>query len=101
VGDDWKPGDLALCVRGCPVGLDDTKPGAIYTVGHVTSALDYSGRVLYLKEAPHRGSGSRDYRFRKIHPHTPDEQDAETIRLLNGVPTPAPAETSPSHGAGE
>lgn len=35
--------------------------------------------------------GFAAWRFRKIHPHTPDAEDAETIQLMGGKPVKQPA----------
>lgn len=84
MSDDWKPGDLALCVKGGVV----SRVGQIYTVDNVEMlgslclwfvGQDYSGLLPSFAK-----------NFRKIRPHTPDEQDAETIRLLTGAPVKEP-----------
>lgn len=93
MSDDWKPGDLALCVRGGKDPSSDipsAQPGRIYTVANVTNCGPF-GIGLGFRELPDSQDwayGAED--FRKIRPHTPDEQDAETIRLLNGAPAKEP-----------
>lgn len=97
MSDDWKPGDLALCVNanwledshGISFG-DHLRPGAIYTVARV--GLNEAERLaLWLIEVPCEPEwGKRAIRFRKIKPHTPDEEDRETIRLLNSAPVKEP-----------
>jgi hypothetical protein len=87
VSDDWAPGDLALCVRTTQTGA--ARKGRIYTVREV-DVHPYSGRVgLLLQEVVSQvgwRGGFLATRFRKIRPHTPDAEDAETIRLLTGKP---------------
>lgn len=97
-GDDWKPGDLALCVTsrpcqccGCPA---ETVSGRVYTVESLYLFREY-GVILVLEgvgAAEGHLRGSAAYRFRKIRPHTPDEEDRATIRLLNGAPVREPAQ---------
>ncbi len=91
--EDWRAGDMALCVT---LGLDRRwvpealRVGGIYTVTEVFLARAASGRTvtgLVLAEvrpaAPHP-AGFAAWAFRKIHPHAPDAEDAETIALLRG-----------------
>lgn len=92
---DWKPGDLALCVRGgfiagnpmfeCPIS------GRIYRVKASGEGYCCVGTVptLWLEDGPPNSDGSFAWgatRFRKINPHTPDAEDRETIELLNRKP---------------
>jgi hypothetical protein len=90
VSDDWQPGDLALCLRRTRHGT--ILRGAILTV----EALCF-GRPGYADEgalglffvgvrSPAPSGAFNASRFRKIRPHAPDAEDAETIRLLNGKP---------------
>lgn len=95
--DDWKIGDLAICVLGGPID-GYVWPRAQYPrVGQVIRVEDVriehpqqtpTGDVfLYSRELPPNVDGTRGWgaiRFRKIEPHTPDEEDIETIRLLTG-----------------
>lgn len=88
-GDDWQVGDLALCISPRswePPEACDPHAGTILTV----SALDHTdpcGLGLWFD-----GVSSCDsymaYAFRKIRPHTPDEEDRETIELLTGNRAP-------------
>lgn len=95
MADEWQPGDLALCVRNDPQGV--IRKGGIYTVEKVRIGTE--GRcngVLGLKLAGVYAPGTTwgfyaAFGFRKIRPHTPDEEDRETIRLLNGQPVSEPA----------
>lgn len=99
MSDDWKPGDLALCVRGGEI--TDCDCGGCHAAGWragetlVVTAVGYGpafGHTICHHPAL-RLSGGRNglaRRFRKIHPHTPDAEDAETIRLLNGAPVKEP-----------
>lgn len=94
MSDDWQPGDLALCVsvtHPIIVGRATSfKIGAIYTVTQVGKPVaNLNGeRGLVFKECrPKRaGRGYPESCFRKIRPHTPDVEDAETIALLTGKP---------------
>jgi hypothetical protein len=94
MADDWKPGDLALCVRSGiirrhrlsrkvvsrGVGL---KAGAIYSVESVVQRDRDGDLVLFLHEIDHSdGWGRLASRFRKINPLTDEERD-EFIRELN------------------
>lgn len=108
MADDWQPGDLALCVRDgeveCPdcggshAGKLAPKLGTRHIVARISRCGSpehcYPGLedncafpVLYLLGGQ-KGLASR---FRKIRPHTPDAEDAETIRLLTGAPVREPA----------
>lgn len=91
---DWQPGDLALCVDDTNLAMGRIRRGGLYTVEQVRVGrhvahgecvcLDLRGvDDLFGYAAP---------RFRKIRPHTPDAEDAETIRLLTGKPVPEPAQ---------
>lgn len=94
MSSDWESGDLALCVGTHPMYPPAVQPGAILTVeyvwpgssdvsnpSHVDTALDFVG----VERMPGDASFWQG-NFRKIHPHEPDEQDAETIRLLCSEP---------------
>lgn len=97
--DNWQKGDLALCVHLRTSEVPVTWKcviGGIYTVKEVSvffdgvTALDLEEDPDFLPDA---AWDARD--FRKIHPHTPDAEDRETIELLTGKPLLAPV------GAGE
>ena len=103
MADDWQVGDLALCVRDgfiihptvSSTARPEIKKGRIYTV----SWVGVDGRhepqpSLGLEEAvsPAPRGGFAQERFRKIRTHTPDAEDAETIRLLTGAPARQPVE---------
>lgn len=87
---DWSPGDLALCVNDKSWGHPKpvlVKHGGIYTVSSVAPCglcigLHFENVQLF------HGPGHDARRFRKIRPHTPDAEDAETIALLNGQHIP-------------
>ena len=99
MADDWQPGDLALCIKQGPwlrVSTDGTvikgngpPAGRILKVRSV-SPCACCPIALKFSDWPDanvpRWTGYNAQRFRKIRPHKPDEEDAETIRLLNGVP---------------
>jgi len=101
---DWQPGDLALCVRG---GLwrglngktiNALESGGLYTVREVHLAgapntkLWPAGAIGLVLIGIDAGGPFSAARFHKIRPHTPDAEDAETIRLLTGKPVPGPAQ---------
>ena len=94
MGEDWQVGDLALCVDDEPREFDtnpDIRNGQIYRVYGV--GVDHYDRIgLFLDEVESNGfaGGYLADRFRKIRPHTPDAEDVETIRLLNGAPVLEP-----------
>lgn len=95
---EWQPGDLALCVTGgrisytpALVPVDWPRKGRIYRVAKfgVRIFADGPDFALWLEDGPDAGQGERVWkalRFRKIRPHTPDAEDAETIALLTGKP---------------
>jgi hypothetical protein len=97
---DWQPGDLALCVNTRVVksgrwihnGGSHLRCGAVYTVKGVYLCPQTGPLCLALREVVSEGVGGgfAAWRFRKIRPHTPDAEDAETIRLLTGKPVPEP-----------
>jgi hypothetical protein len=123
MADDWQPGDLAqVIVSGwvrCPHRYDVCHTGtscppryAIKVVARVRATLagpsgapvEPCGCVdLHFSD----GSRAAGFRCRKIRPHTPDAEDAETIRLLNGAPIkepvttfrPSPAGTGRAHSS--
>lgn len=98
-GDDWRVGDLALCIDDAPgrrnAGKVDgrwhcesingqLRKGAIYTVWKVKF---FPGPPAVLAMKMHEVDGPwLANRFRKIHPHAPDAEDRETIALLTGQP---------------
>jgi hypothetical protein len=92
---DWEPGDLALCVRDGSAPADVTKAGGVYTVerfwthSNGEAVLDFVGIQNGAPVGAVGFWGHRASRFRKIRPHTPDAEDAETIRLLNETRVPA------------
>ena len=97
--DNWQVGDLALCIkqgawRGSISGASPLircpKAGQILTVrgvgrGRVASIClwfdGFDGDTI--------GHSFNAARFRKIRPHTPDQDDYETIELLRGAPVEA------------
>jgi len=103
MADDWQVGDLALCVRGGPINkgsglcgfpvagtLHNVQAIAIApTVSHPRGAVCLSAETL-----PANRTGCRRWnacRFIKVTPNEAGEEDAETIRLLNGAPVKEPA----------
>jgi len=98
MADNWQAGDLALCVRRDNRWPVQVQPGGVFTVecvwddvphtdtGILGPCLDFVGVERWGDENAFRTSA-----FRKIRPHTPDAEDAETIRLLTGAPAKEPA----------
>jgi hypothetical protein len=95
MADGWKSGDLAMCVhvekgRGASgyyaAGHSKMRKGGIYHVEEVVFVFGVCGLVIenHYSAKPHRGFLAAA--FKRIPPHTPDAEDAETIRLLNGIP---------------
>lgn len=84
---DWKPGDLALCVRNLSPRVP-VRRGGVYRVRKVWDAIYGPPRKAVGLDFDHyaddRAIASRC--FRKIRPYTPDAEDAETIRLLTTTP---------------
>lgn len=89
-GEDWAPGDLALCVNSEPraYARKPLRSGAIYTVSNVHVCAGVGLELVGVKSVALYGFDAS--RFRKIRPHNPDAEDAETIRLLNGAPVREP-----------
>lgn len=99
---DWKPGDLALCVRGgwiaCSCGCfhdgsHAVAPGTVIQIQLLARCdddplVDIDDEILECGELILFGSNGSGHhtRFRKINPHTPDAEDRETIELLNRKP---------------
>lgn len=86
---DWQPGDLALCVKAGKwraisgrESCDGPRRGSVCAVVGVHSR----NRATYLELAEWPGEAFAAHPFRRIPPHTPDAEDAETIRLLTGAP---------------
>lgn len=97
MADEWQVGDLALCVanalpppRNKPTKL--LRIGAVYTVRSVRWSITEQCVAIGLNEVRSKNTLGDWHAsvFRKIHPHTPDAEDAETIRLLNGAPVLEP-----------
>lgn len=88
---DWQVGDLALCVAPWGNWTEsepfDPQPGSVNTVCGVISPdpTANSGVSLWFVGVPSCDSYDAG-QFRKIRPHTPDAEDAETISLLNRQP---------------
>lgn len=96
---NWQVGDLALRLssgqwrdldKGC-LTSDGPAPGSVNRVIGITS--DPEGTGLRLEDWPDFVFSATS--FRKISPHAPDEEDAETIRLLNGQPATPVAPKTP------
>lgn len=87
---DWQPGDLALCLGDddpwFPPEPCDPRPGMVLTVRSYSPHDD----GLWFVGVQSCDSYKARY-FRRIPPHTPDAEDAETIRLLNDIPMPKEA----------
>lgn len=83
---NWKPGDLALCVKLGPwQTLKDGPSGAEVRPGEI--CIVESVRLeerLYLRLVGHTPGLYSASRFRKITPEEADEFDRETIDLMLG-----------------
>jgi len=95
MAEDWQPGDPAMCVYSGKWYRDGPEhdhgpplPGSVNRVSAVTS-LKYGGLGLSFDAYPARCKFESSA-FRKIRPHEPDAEDAETISLLNGTPVREP-----------
>jgi len=105
MSDDWQPGDLALCIDDSDGGVEEggkvvrlLERGKVYRVEAVDVDPAFAEVGLHLEGVPRPWSetwqieiGWVETRFRKIRPHQPDAEDAETIRLLTGAPVREPA----------
>ena len=101
MSDDWQPGDLAMIVRqgviDCPhraatthTGEKCPRRGAVRTVTAVQASVLPSGTKCGCTELWFSDrEGAVAQRCKKIRPHTPDAEDAETIALLKGGRVPA------------
>ena len=90
---DWRPGDLALCIKqggwvysgsGRPNTSTTMRAGMFATVRRV--GMSSRGHLtLWFEGWPGERfmDGFGAIRFRKIRPHTPDHEDFETIHLLS------------------
>lgn len=97
MADDWQIGDRALCVANEIEGFgrtDRIKVGRVYVVeGLYVSQHPRCLGLLALIVQGVRGDkypGIHHGCFRKLRDHTPDEEDAETIRLMSGAPVGEP-----------
>ena len=82
-GDNWQPGDLALCVRRGSFPDNPTRPGCLYTVAQVETYCGWP--VLILQEVPNEGAHWHNHwadRFRKIANLTDEERE----EFLCGLP---------------
>ncbi|WP_066113804.1 MULTISPECIES: hypothetical protein [unclassified Blastomonas] len=101
-GDDWQPGDLALCVSSEGFHDDFVEGNQYPAIGSVSRVNDVCLLEASLDDKWNQPGGVwlsfDEYpvflcfsgNFRKIRPHVPDEEDAETIRLLTGTPVKEP-----------
>lgn len=98
MADDWKPGDLALCVRG---GIN-SRAGRVYTVddvirpGEIRFAPDLQCTLLWnelclvFAELPIIGRNACGAsRFRKINPLSDEEREQFAADLNTREPTNA------------
>lgn len=88
---DWHAGAMALCVapngRWVAPGYPDVNGPRSGSVSTVASLERCPGdECLYLCFVEWPGEAFNSKYFRKIDDHVPDEEDAETIRLMNGAP---------------
>lgn len=96
---DWQVGDLALCVFKGPwrtvFGTAVSGPA----FGEIRLVTAVSTNNLFYRVCLSLDGYLKDQRFaaecfRKIDPHTPDAEDAETICLLNSAPARTPEPVS-------
>lgn len=87
---NWQVGDLALCINSdngwwsnCSHDACGPKPGSVHKVDEIDL---YQGMTFLVFAEFGRNESFYAPAFRKIAPHAPDEEDAETIRLLTGQP---------------
>lgn len=93
MADDWKPGDLALCVNNASnpkFGANELRVGATYVVTSVTppapNPIFPRAPGLHVAGARTRSErGFSAYRFRKIKPLTDEERE----QFVNELNTPA------------
>lgn len=90
MSDDWKPGDLAVCVDarknpGCPYPTMLVE-GRVYTVSGIAplspNQLLGPARGLFLEGVAHPPRGCNERRFRKIRPDEPKACEEEFRILL-------------------
>ncbi len=89
MSDEWRVGDLALGIAPNHPLNPQYRKGGFYTVSEVVDCRGCVGlrfRDLPLADGDHSWDVSA---FRRIPPHIPDEEDRETIRLLNQTPVKA------------
>jgi hypothetical protein len=98
VSDDWKPGDLALCVAledGGDLLVTPAEPGQVFTVAYARDVTGLRHPVLgpvfglYLafdERQPERW-GYKASHFRKIKPLTDEEREQFFADLNERVPT--------------
>ncbi len=97
MSDDWQPGDLAMCLTDRFQHSYGILKGSVHTVEAIwiePNGWEFAGEIgLRFVGIPMKSGyyGLRAIRFRKIRPHQPDAEDAETIRLLTGLPARVPA----------
>jgi hypothetical protein len=89
-GDDWAPGDLALCVRETTGSIPSTwepSVGGVYRVVEISDGATAGEIVLDLAEDPDRNdeAGWEADAFRKIKPLSDEERD----EFLADLRTPA------------
>jgi len=82
MADNWQIGDLALCIKTF-LGEREPQSGGIYTVASLDIHPLDGDLYLGLEGFDHNEGVYWAARFRRIPPHIPDAEDAETIRLLN------------------
>ena len=92
MADDWQVGDLALCVDDGPSAFGESNlvRGRCYTVAALSPCYDGIPGLHLVEVISKSPVGFDPPRFRKIRPHSPDAEDAETIRLLTGAPVREP-----------
>lgn len=77
MSDDWKVGDLALCVDDSPQGPKGVQLGQVYRVDY----LFPDGKIAVVGEVCR--IGYFPWRFRKIRPDEHEDCEPEFVTLLN------------------
>lgn len=86
--EDWQVGDLAMCILADPDSVRPAK-GTFHTVAEVIHYPHATGLQFddcRVEEDDLRYAGFDARCFRKIRPHEADEEDRETIHLMQRDP---------------
>lgn len=92
MSEEWKPGDLALCIKGgkltthiYPTPLEYPVTGRIYTVDAIECVEFITGwhLALNLKDGPMNYSGDRRWRAHRFVKVTPQKEDMFDREIIN------------------